>query len=86
MIQHHSSNGNKPSNTVGSTTAGSKPTSTTTRPTGDQQPGHQVKRVHPHSHQHLVKKLPEERILEQYFKRHPTTKFNKTPSAKHILL
>jgi hypothetical protein len=25
-------------------------------------------------------------ILEQYFKRHPTTKFNKTPSAKYILL
>ncbi len=25
-------------------------------------------------------------LLEQYFKRHPTTKFNKTPSAKYILL
>jgi len=25
-------------------------------------------------------------VLEQYFKRHPTTKFNKTPSAKYILL
>ncbi len=28
----------------------------------------------------------EHKILEQYFKRHPTTKFNKTPSAKYILL
>jgi hypothetical protein len=26
------------------------------------------------------------KLLEQYFKRHPTTKFNKTPSAKYILL
>ncbi len=25
-------------------------------------------------------------LLEQYFKRHPTMKFNKTPSAKYILL
>jgi len=25
-------------------------------------------------------------LLEQYFKRHPATKFNKTPSAKYILL
>jgi len=25
-------------------------------------------------------------LLEQYFKRHPMTKFNKTPSAKYILL
>jgi hypothetical protein len=25
-------------------------------------------------------------VLEQYFKQHPTTKFNKTPSAKYILL
>ena len=25
-------------------------------------------------------------ISERYFKRHPTTKFNKTPSAKYILL
>ena len=65
MFQHHSSYGSKPSSTVGPTNAGSKPTSTTTRPTGDQQPGHQVKRVHPHSHQHLVKKLPEER--ERYW-------------------
>jgi hypothetical protein len=25
-------------------------------------------------------------ILEQYFKRHPSTHFNKTPSANYILL
>jgi hypothetical protein len=25
-------------------------------------------------------------LLEQDFKQHPTTKFNKTPSAKYILL
>jgi hypothetical protein len=34
----------------------------------------------------VEKKFQSMVLLEQYFKRHPTTKFNKTPSAKYILL
>jgi hypothetical protein len=41
--------------------ADTKPTSETTCDTSDQQPGHQIKCVNPHSYQHLMKKLPEER-------------------------
>jgi hypothetical protein len=57
--------GGTSSGTIGSTHADSQPTPDSPRYTGDQQSGHQIKRVHSHSHQHLVKKLPEDR--ERYW-------------------
>jgi hypothetical protein len=61
MSQIISDYGGTPSGTIGSTHADSQPNPDSSRYTGDQQSGHQIKRVHFHSHQHLVKKLPEER-------------------------
>jgi hypothetical protein len=53
--------GGNASSTIGTSPADSQSTSETHRNTGDQQPDHQIKCVNPHSYQHLVKKLPEER-------------------------
>jgi hypothetical protein len=79
--------GGTSSGTIGSTHADSQPTPDSPRYTGDQQSGHQIKHVHSHSHQHLVKKLPKKgRDIGTIFKATLTTNFNKTPSAKYILL
>jgi hypothetical protein len=47
-------------NSVSTSNADSKPASEASHKTGDQQSGHQIKRVHSHSHQHLIEKLPKE--------------------------
>jgi hypothetical protein len=52
-------------NSFSTSDADTKPTSETTCDNSDQQPGHQIKYVNPHSYQHLMKKLPEER--ERYW-------------------
>jgi hypothetical protein len=65
MFQQNRPWGANTSGTVGTSSAGFKPTSETHRDTGDQQPGHQIKCVNPYSYQHLMMKLPEER--ERYW-------------------
>jgi hypothetical protein len=50
------------SGTVGSPYANSESTPDTSRSSGNQQSGHQIKCVYPDSYQHLMKKLPEERV------------------------
>ncbi len=57
--------GGNASGTFGTPYANSQSTTETQRNTGDQQSGHQIKCVYPHSYQHLMKKLPEER--ERYW-------------------
>jgi hypothetical protein len=61
MFQLTSDDGGTTSSTIGSTHAELQPTPDPSCKPGNHQSGLQIKCVHPHSHQHLVKKLPEER-------------------------
>jgi hypothetical protein len=55
--------------------------------TSNQQSGHQIKCVYPYSDQHLMKKLPKKgRDIGTIFEATSMMNFNKTPSAKTILL
>jgi hypothetical protein len=65
MFQHSLISGDTHSGTIGPTYADSQPTTDSSRHPGDQQSGHQIKCVYSNSHQHLMKKLPEER--ERYW-------------------
>jgi hypothetical protein len=65
MFQHPSNSGGTTPGTIGSTYADSQPTPDPSRYTGNQQSGHQIKCVHSNPHQHLIRKLPEER--ERYW-------------------
>jgi hypothetical protein len=65
MFRQTRFHGSNTSCTFGTPYADSQSTPETSRNTGDQQPGIQIKCVHPYSYQHLMKKLPKER--ERYW-------------------
>jgi hypothetical protein len=65
MFQHPSNSEDTSSGTFGSTYADSQPAPDPSCYTGNQQSGHQIKCVHSNPHQHLIRKLSEER--ERYW-------------------
>jgi hypothetical protein len=84
MFQLISIYGDTISSTVGSTDAGSQSTALNWQPTI-----RLPNQMHPFQSTSTSREETPRRkgeILEQYFKRHPSTKFNQTPSAKYILL
>jgi len=60
MLQQIKPPGGNTPGSISTSNAATKSSSVTSRDTGDQQPGHEIKCINPYSHQHLMKKLPEE--------------------------